>query len=251
MNVHQHLRPEAGREGKRSGRLDQIETVEPPSEPLVEFDAGERGQAQRGQELLAELLVADKGCPFLVLRERENVDEYRAGIDELHVEGRGVLQRVAISQSIGEQVQGQTRRLLQALERPFVGIGDERERLVLDPHVPGADVGFGQAGPRYLLRGDLPGLDDALAGVSSEEVRAKQGAKTVRGPTRNAPEYPPRSREDMPFRISEGAARPTCLGGDCQNPPGRAGRLPNRRHSVSASCPGGGSSAVASTSVSR
>ena len=82
------------------------------------------------------------------------------GIDELHVEGRGVLQRVTIPQRIGEQVQSQTRRLLQTLERPFVGIGDKGERLVLDPHVPGADIGFGQAGPHDLLRGDLPGLDD-------------------------------------------------------------------------------------------
>ena len=54
MNVHQHLRPETGREGKRPRRLDQVETIEPPSEPLVEFDAGERRQAQRGEETASQ-----------------------------------------------------------------------------------------------------------------------------------------------------------------------------------------------------
>ena len=250
VNMQQHMRSAAGREGERPRRLDQVEAIEPSPEPLVEIDAGERGQAQRGEELLAELLISEKRDPLLVLHERENIDEHRAGTDELHVEGRGVLQCVPTSQSVGEQIQGQTCRLPQPLKGPFVGIGDEGELLVLRPHGPCADLGRGNASLHDVFRVDLPSLDDACAGMLSEKVRTNEGAKTIRGAIRDPPEDPSRGDEDAPFRIPEGAARPTRGWGDCPHPPERSDRVPKHRLPVFVSCPGRGSSAVASTSAS-
>ena len=250
MKVHQHLRAATGREGKCARHVDQVKAIEPTLVPLVEVDAGEGGQAQRGEELLAELLVAEEGSPFLVLLERKNIDEDRAGIDELHVEGRRVLQRVAIPQSIGEQLQGQTRRLLQALEGPLVGIGDEGKFPVLRPHVPCIDIGRRNAGLHDLFRAYLPSLDDARAGAFPEEVRANKGSETIGGPMRDAAKDPLRSDEDAPFRIAEGTALPTRRG-EYPYPLERADGVPSRRRSAFASCPGSASSAGASTKSSR
>jgi hypothetical protein len=111
---------------------------------------------QRIQEQHAELAVAG---PWLVLPqplERADVDEHRARPAELHVVGRGVLEREVVREREAAERELEQRRVLEHRERPLVGIGDPRDALVLERAGGGAGGQLGQAVELRRLGGDEP-----------------------------------------------------------------------------------------------
>ena len=130
-DVEERQRPELVAQAQERHELGRREALDPPAIRRVVRHAEPRREQQRAQELVAELAVAVPVGAGDVAFDRQHVDEDRLGAAELDVVGGGVGEAEAVLQQREVQVQLQQGGRPQRRERPLVGIGDERDALVL------------------------------------------------------------------------------------------------------------------------
>ncbi len=89
-------------------------------------------QEQRHEEVLTELPVRHPRRAFNSGLKREGVDEERTAVTELHVVGAGVPEHEVARKGAILDRERQERCVLELAERPFIGVGDERNPLGLE-----------------------------------------------------------------------------------------------------------------------
>ena len=162
----QHAGPEVVPRRKQRPALFRLDAVEIPAQPGMERHVSVSLKEERIQKQLAELTIARPRITGVIRRERTDVDERRAWTHPLDVEGGGVLQRHALLERRERHVELQERCVSEHAERPFVGVGHHRDRLVFQDSDP-----LGVQGRQTRSVADLLGRDHvALGRQALEEI---------------------------------------------------------------------------------
>ena len=143
-------------------------SVDAAAQPGTKLHALVGLQHQRIEEQLAELPVSDPGLALRQDFEGGNVDEDRLGAVPLHVVRGGVFQDHSLVQRLAHQLQVQQRGILQHPERPFVGVGNERNSLMLQDGRPVLRT-FSQRVRRTLRADDRSRRDPIAKELASGE----------------------------------------------------------------------------------
>jgi hypothetical protein len=130
MDVGGKARPQPGPKGKEPARQARWDPVDKNPGQLVELEILVGHQEQRVEKMLAELPIGHPGFQLEFL-EGQRVDEKGLPVDELDVEGAGILQgHPEIKGRFLDLEQGQS-RLFELRETPLIRIGDEGDELGL------------------------------------------------------------------------------------------------------------------------
>ena len=202
-DVEERLRPELVAKAQEPHELGRREALDPAPIRRVVRHAEPRREQQRAQELVAELAVAVPVGARDVALDRQHVDEDRLGAAELDVVGGGVGEAEAVLQQREVQVELQQGGRAQRRERPLVGIGHERDALVLQEERGALDPERGR-----IVRRDPRADQLAAAHQPREDRRAEELALDLGGRGRDPAEDPVARGEDVAPAIPVRARHP-------------------------------------------
>ena len=131
-DVREGAAPEAVARREEAPALVRRDPVEAPAQPGLERHVLPGLQQERVEEEHAELSVARPRLAPAQLLERADVDEDRLGAPELHVVRGGVLEDHSRLDRAAHERELEQRRVAEHRERPLVGVGDERDHVVLE-----------------------------------------------------------------------------------------------------------------------
>jgi hypothetical protein len=130
-------------------------------------DVAAGDQRERGEEVLAELPICHPRLALDIRLERERIDHHGAGVAELDVVRRGVLQGPSGLERLELDVERQEGRVLELPERPLIRIGDELDWVGADDRLRGRGGRLGEVDG--LVTDETTGGDQPLGEAAGDE----------------------------------------------------------------------------------